>query len=111
MSISIGSNSLYTTSAGMANSSTKANDIETTLNNKSATDVELMEACKSFETYFLEQVYKGMENTVQKSEEEENNDYMTQFGDMLYEQYAEDTTENQSVGLAQMLYESMKRNS
>ena len=44
----------------------------------SATDDELMDACKQFEAYFLEQVFKQMESN--------------------------------SLGLAQMLYEQMKRN-
>jgi peptidoglycan hydrolase FlgJ len=110
MSISIGSDSLYSATVGAASSKTNTDSIETTLKNRSASDEELMEACKSFEAYLLEQVYKGMEKTVLKSEEEEN-DYLAQFGDMLYEEYAKDATEGQGLGLAQMLYESMKRNS
>lgn len=110
MGISIGADSLYQTTAGAAASNSKTDSIEKTLSNKNASDDDLMKACKSFETYMVEQVYKSMESTVQKSEEEENDDYLNQFGDMLYEQYAKDTTENQSMGLSQMLYESMKRN-
>ncbi|MDF2511658.1 MAG: hypothetical protein K0S04_1524 [Herbinix sp.] len=109
MSISIGSDSSYYTN--MLGNTGKADSITSTLTNDSATDEELMEACKSFESYLLEQVFKGMEKTVMKDDEEEENDYLTQFGDMLYEQYAEDATESQSIGIAQMLYESMKRNS
>jgi flagellar protein FlgJ len=111
MSISIGSSDLYSSLAGITSSSSKTDNIEATLKNASSSDEELMEACKSFETYFMEQVFKSMESTVDKSEEEENNDYLNQFGDMLYEQVAKDATETQSVGLAQMLYDSMKRNS
>jgi peptidoglycan hydrolase FlgJ len=111
MSISIGTNDFYSSLSGISSSSSKADSIEATLKNSSATDEELMDACKSFESYLMEQVFKSMESTVDKSEEEENNDYMNQFGDMLYQQVAEDATDNQSIGLAQMLYESMKRNS
>ncbi|MDD3172812.1 MAG: rod-binding protein [Herbinix sp.] len=111
MSISIGSNSLNSVATSLTSNNSKTNSIEATLNNSSATDEELMDACKSFESYMLEQVFKSMESTVPKSEEEENNDYLSQFGDMLYEEYADDATENQGIGLAQMLYESMKRNS
>lgn len=111
MSIPIGSDSLNSVSANYLPKSTKTSDLETTLNNtSSATDDELMDACKSFESYLLEQVYKGMEKTIMKNEEEKENDYLAQFGDKLYEEYAEDTTENGSLGIAQMLYESMKRN-
>lgn len=109
MGISIGNNSGYAPSTDYSN--TKADQIKNSLSNGSATEEELMDACKSFESYMLEQVFKSMKSTVPKSEEEENNDYMSQFGDMLYEQYAESATEKQSIGLAQMLYESMKRNS
>ncbi len=109
MGISVGADSLYTATSDYSNK--KADSIKNTLNNASASDKELMDACKSFESYMLEQVFKGMESTVPKSEEEENNDYMSQFGDMLYEQYADAATKQNSIGLAQMLYDSMKRNS
>lgn len=110
MSISIGSDVPYASAANLLNGNTKTNKLEATLNNTSATDEELMEACKSFEAYLLEQVFKGMEKTIIKDEEKEQNDYLAQFGDMLYEKYAEQTAESQSLGIAQMLYESMKRN-
>ena len=110
MSISIGSNSVYPSIPGMVNNNTKADELEKALKNSAeATDEELMKACKSFESYMLEQVFKGMEKTILKSDEEEN-DYLAQFGDMLYEEYAKDVTDNKGIGLAQMLYESMKRN-
>ena len=109
MSFSVNNNPIYSQFAEYNN--TKADSIKNTLNNAESTDEELMDACKSFESYMLEQVFKGMKSTVPKSEEEESNDYMTQFGDMLYEEYAQSASEKESIGLAQMLYESMKRNS
>ncbi|HWT73942.1 MAG TPA: rod-binding protein [Mobilitalea sp.] len=109
MDISIGSGSQYYSTANTSNSA-KTDNIESTLKNSSATDEELMNACKSFESYLLEQVFKGMEKTVMKSDEEEQNDYLAQFGDKLYEEYADSATENQGLGIAQMLYDSMKRN-
>lgn len=109
MSISIGSDSPYF--ANMLSNTGKTDSITSTLTKSSASDEELMEACKGFESYLLEQVFKGMEKTVMKDEDEKKNDYLAQFGDMLYEKYAEDTAENQSIGIAQMLYDSMKRNS
>ncbi|HHV09795.1 MAG TPA: hypothetical protein GXX75_05910 [Clostridiales bacterium] len=109
MSISIDAgSSLYT---NMLGNTGKTDNITQALNNSSATDEELMEACKSFESYLLEQVFKGMEKTIMKDDEEKENAYLTQFGDMLYEKYAEAATESQSLGIARMLYESMKRNS
>lgn len=72
-------------------------------------DAALLEACKSFETYLVEQVYKEMEKTV--GDEEDENEYLACFGDTLIQEYAKATTESGSLGLAQKLYESMKKNS
>ncbi len=111
MSLSIGSNSINSISSNYLSQASKTSGMEATLkNSENATDEELMEACKSFESYLLEQVFKGMEKTIIKDEEEEN-DYLAQFGDKLYEEYAKSASENGSIGIAQLLYESMKRNS
>ncbi len=111
MSIPIGSDSINAASSNYLSKSAKNAKLEETLSNaKNATDKELMEACKSFESYLLEQAFKGMEKTVMKNEDEEQNDYLAQFGDKLYEEYAKDATEKGSLGIAQMLYDSMKRN-
>jgi len=108
MSISIGSDSLYSASANMISDNTKAESLQAKINNKTATDEETMEVCKNFEAYMLEQVMKEMQKTIPDSEKK--NPYLEQFGDMLYEEYAKNATENQGVGIAQMLYEAMKRN-
>ncbi len=111
MSLSVGTNSINSISSNYLSRASKTSEIEETLKNSdNATDEELMEACKSFESYLLEQVFKGMEKTIIKDEEEEN-DYLAQFGDKLYEEYAKNASENGSIGIAQLLYESMKRNS
>lgn len=72
-------------------------------------DDTLMEACKSFETYLVEQVYKEMEKTVK--DEEDENEYLACFGDTLIQEYAKATTESGSLGLAQKLFQSIKNNS
>lgn len=100
MSISIGTNSFIPLKTD--------NKLETKLNNKSASDEELMEVCKSFESYMVEQVLKEMRKTV--PENEDKNQYLEYFGDMLYEEYAKSASEKQGFGIAQMLYEAMKRN-
>ena len=79
--------------------------------NASSTQDELMEVCKEFEAYFVEQMYKAMEKMVPESKEGSTSDYMEMFGDTLTQEYAKNTTEqNGGLGLAQMLYEQMKRN-
>ena len=77
-----------------------------------ATDAELMSACKQFEAYFVEQLYKGMLKTIPKSEETSNyTSMMTDFyKDQMIQSMAEKTTQQTNLGLAQMLYEQMKRN-
>lgn len=73
-----------------------------------ATDEELMKVCKDFETYMIEQVIKAMEETV-KDDEESSTSYMNMFGDKLTNSYAQAISDQGELGLAQMLYESMKR--
>lgn len=77
-----------------------------------ATEAELMSACKQFEAYFLEQVFKGMEKTIMKSEEGDasTQNLVDYFKDGTIQQLAEDSTETNGLGLAQMLFEQMKRN-
>ncbi|MDF2541235.1 MAG: hypothetical protein K0S47_953 [Herbinix sp.] len=110
MSIAIGSDLSGAGVSGLwNNSTTKTSDLESKLQSKPATDEELMEVCKSFESYLLEQVMKEMKKTVPNSEEQ--NQYLEYFGDMMYEEIAQGATEQKGLGIAQMLYESMKRNS
>ncbi len=78
-----------------------------------ASDAELMNACKQFEAYFIEQMYKGMMKTVPQSEETSNytSSIMDYYKDQMLQGLAEETSnQNGGVGLAQMLYEQMKRN-
>lgn len=78
-----------------------------------ATDDELMDACKKFESYFLEQCLKEMMKTVNILGEDASSSSTTlvdYYKDELVQKVAENSTESQSLGLAQMLYEQMKRN-
>lgn len=77
-----------------------------------ASDEELMEACKSFEAYFVEQAFKGMEKMIPKDDDESSStSYTDMFKDKLYQEYADAATERgDGLGIAQMLYEQMKRN-
>lgn len=77
-----------------------------------ATDDELMDACKQFEAYFIEQMYKGMLKTVPESENQSasTSTMLDYYKDQMIQSVAEQTTEQSGLGLAQMLYEQMKRN-
>lgn len=111
MSIGIGSELLFTQMQQSKNDS-KAVGLQnklTGINSETATDEEIMEVCKEFEAYLVEKVFDRMKDAMTDNEEEEN-DYMSYFGDMMYQEYAKAVAENGELGLAQQLYESMKRN-
>ena len=99
--------------ASAANQS--ANKLKNQLENadfSGASDDELMAACKQFEAYFVEQLYKGMLKIIPQSENTSNytSTMMDFYKDQMVQKVAEMTTEQTSLGLAQMLYEQMKRN-
>lgn len=75
---------------------------------KNATDDELMEVCKEFEAYFMEMVMKEMVKTV--DQDEESNALVDYFQDSAIADLAEQASEQSQMGLAQQLYEQMKRN-
>ena len=77
-----------------------------------ASDEELMNACKKFESYFLEQVFKEMEKTIPKSDTTDNStsNMVDYFKDSMVQELASESTETDSLGLSQMLFEQMKRN-
>lgn len=101
--------------AGQA-SSTKADTIRNKLENSAATpnEEELLDACKEFESYFLEQVFNSMLETTKVFSDEDENAYATKmvdyFKDYAVQELCEQATSGQGLGLANMLYEQMKRN-
>lgn len=107
--------------------------IESNLENKDlskATDDELMEVCKDFEAYFVEQMLKSMvkmskiDGSTDSTEmysslfgmsDDSDSGMRTMssyFGDELVSNMAEQIVDSQGtgLGLAQQLYEQMKRN-
>ena len=94
--------------------SSSTNALEGTLDKdmSNASDEELMDVCKEFEAYFMEQVFKEMEKTVPESESQDSSmsqltDY---FKESMIQQVSEQSVEQGGNGLAQQLYEQMKRN-
>ncbi|MBS5934847.1 MAG: rod-binding protein [Clostridiales bacterium] len=91
---------------------TQATQLKDKLNNTNASkasDEELMEVCKDFETYLVEQVFKSMKTSMVPESEDDSNEYMQYFGDTMYQEYAKNMSATGELGIAQMLYESMKR--
>lgn len=73
MAMSIDASTLYNSDYYKTSSATS--ELESKLNSSdlsSADEDELMDVCKEFEAYFVEQIFKGMEKMVPESEESSN---------------------------------------
>ena len=80
-------------------------------NYEKATDEELMNACKQFESYFIEQVYKEMINTIPEEEysSQATSTLVDYYKEQMVREMATTTSEQSGMGIARMLYEQMKR--
>ena len=79
-----------------------------------SSDDELLSVCKQFESYLLEQVFKHMDKTVIRNGDD-SKDAATEnlvdfFKGETIQELAKQSTEKDGLGLAQQLYEQMKRN-
>lgn len=126
-----GLNSLYTDNTTY---SSKTSSLENTLNNSdlsTADSDKLMSVCKDFEEYFVEQMVKSMVKMASVDGSSDADDYSSLFGlssdsddsylssmssyygsqmvTKLTESLCDDTNGN-GIGLANTLYEQMKRN-
>lgn len=102
--------------AGQA-SSGKADALQNKLENKTAstaTEEELMDACKEFESYFMEQVFNSMIKTTKVFSDDEENGYASKmvdyFKDFAVQELCNQVTSGNGIGIANTLYEQMKRN-
>ena len=91
------------------------NKLQNAAKSESVDDDALFDACKQFEAYLWEQVYKEMEKTVKIFSDDKDDDTyasnMTDyFKDTLIQQISEQTATGGSNSLAKMLYEQAKRN-
>lgn len=106
--------SMYTDYLNSTYKSQSANNIEKMSDKSMASksDDELMKACKEFETYFIEQVFKEMKKSVNftQSDDPASNTLLDYYSDELLNKYASMAADQSENGLAQMLYEQMKRN-
>ncbi|WMC91598.1 rod-binding protein [Kineothrix sp. MB12-C1] len=112
MDIGSGVSSAYTSYLSSQASSKLNSRIKTKDYSQSSED-ELLAACKEFESYFMEQIYKEMQKTVDVFKEDKtspNDTLVDFFKDGAIQDLASTSTENEGLGLAQMLYEQMKRN-
>ncbi len=115
--ITSGIGSYYMDSVSDTSSSTS--ELEKTLGSgdlSNASDDELMQVCKDFESYFIEQMFKSMEKMIPKDEDEDENSSMSSMTDYYkeemmskYAEYASESDGGKGLGIAQTLYEQMKR--
>lgn len=115
MSISLDSmTSMLNNKISQAGSNSRTSGLERTLNTdmSQASDEELMDVCKEFESYFMEQVLKEMEKTIPDNDEGDASmsqltDY---YKDQMLQKLSGEMAEETGNSLAQQLYEQMKRN-
>ena len=105
----------YMTDADRLAAENLQSKLEKTAKSETVDDDALFDACKQFEAYLWEQVYKEMEKTVKifsddKDEESYASNMTDYFKDTLIQQISEQTATGGSNSLAQMLYEQAKRN-
>lgn len=89
--------------------------LENAAKSESVDDDALFDACKQFEAYLWEQVYKEMEKTTKIfSDDKDEKDYASNmadiFKDTFIQQISQQTATEGSNSLARMLYEQAKRN-
>ena len=77
---------------------------------KGTDDEQLMDACKQFESYFVEQMFKEMQKTVPETDYsfQSTGTMVDYYKDNMLQELASMSTESGGLGLAQMLYEQMK---
>lgn len=69
-----------------------------------------MEACKEFESYFVQQMYKSMQSTVDDSNSLIKKSQATNiFTDFLVEENAKNIADGGGIGIAKMMYDTMLR--
>jgi len=110
---SINTSSTYNNSAATKSleNSLSSSDLST------ASDEKLLSVCKDFESYFVEQVFKGMQKMVPKNEDDSSssstNSLTDYYKDELTSTYASSASQSnggEGLGIAKILYEQMKRN-
>lgn len=129
-----GVNSLYSNTYTNSLTNSNTNSLENTLGNSdlsNASEDQLMTVCKDFEEYFVEQMVKSMVKMSKISSDDDANDYSSIFGmdsgasdsgmstmsgyygdqmvSLISKQLC-DQDGGKGLGLAQTLYEQMKRN-
>jgi len=95
------------------NYSTEANDAVSQKMTSQIQDAET-DACKQFESYLVQQMFKSMEESAKvfsDDDEDNSNDYVNMFQDNYLSAIADQMVNSgQGLGIADKLYESMVNN-
>ena len=77
-----------------------------------STEEELLQACKDFESYFVEEILKEVKENLTDDEEEDSSiSTLTDFHmDSVIELMADELVDEVGMSFTQQLYEQMKRN-
>lgn len=107
-----GMGSVYTDYLTSQAADSRKEAIQKKLGNSGTSDEELMDACREFEAYFVEQVFNAMLKTTEVFSDKEDSyaskmvDY---FKDGAVQQLCSQVSDGDGIGLAKTLYEQMKR--
>ncbi len=107
--------SLLNTTNTDATSNYNANALKKSLNSVSSdtTEDELMQVCKDFESYFVEEVIKEIKENMLPDDDDKDASLstMTDYSmDFAVEKIADEVVDQVGTNFTQSLYEQMKRN-
>ena len=113
MSISIGNT--YFTNYNVDAADTSADRVTNKIQ-AAEEDEEMLDACKQFGAYMIQQMFKNMERAAkvfsQDDEEDSSNQYVEMFSDNYLESISNSMVYNgKGLGIAEQLYDSIQRNS
>ena len=114
MSISV-NDSMYnylTQTARNANNSASAGAINSAVNgiNENSSEEEMKQAIKDFESYFVEQILKNVQESLKDDEDSSNAQLTEFFMGQVGEQLADQIVDQVGNRMTQTLYEQMCRN-
>ncbi len=106
----------YMTDANRVAAEKLQSQLQNTANAEVAEDDALLDACKQFEAYLWEQVYKAMDKSTRVFTDDDDgqdgyaSNMVDCFKDAVIQQISQQTADEKSNSLAYMLYEQAKRN-
>lgn len=77
-----------------------------------STETEMLDACKKFEAYFIEQVLKEVKKTIPEPQYSDapTSNLVDFFKDNMVQEISTKLQDGSGLGLAQQMFEQMKRN-